>query len=211
MRRTLSLLALALAASAGSAHADLLSMRVEAHGGGAGGIGVAGDQKDNAFQAGARGGAYGALVGVEALFIDVWVQHHQYNDGALIGTWTQFMTGMDVDVDLGVPPAAPGKPHGRPAGYFEAGLGLGFGVGTGQQVQLPLDNGEVTDKGFLLEAKLGAGYNLGPLFSIGFVIPISGGYFFKSGPGVVANNTGTHYQALEAGFLINLRAKLKLK
>ena len=209
MRRLLPFLAVALAA--GSAHADLLSLRVEAYGGGADGVGVAGDQQDNAFQEGARGGAYGGLVGVEVLFVDVWVQHHQYTDGKLLGTWTQFMTGMDVDVDLGVPAAAPGKPHGRPRGYFEAGLGLGFGVGTGQQVELPLDNGEVADKGFLLEAKFGAGFNLGPLFSLGFVVPVSGGYYFKSGPGVVANDQGTHYQAVEAAFLVNFRAKLKLK
>ncbi|MEZ4404816.1 MAG: hypothetical protein R3B06_32810 [Kofleriaceae bacterium] len=206
MRR--SLLVVAACLVAGPAHADLLSLRLEAHGGGAGGVGVAGDQKDNAFQAGARGGAYGALVGVEVLFIDVWVQHHQFNDGALVGTWTQFMTGMDVDVDLGAPT---GGKKGRPKGYFEAGLGLGFGVGTGQQVVLPLDNGEVTDKGFLLEAKLGAGLNLGPLFSIGVVVPVSGGYFFKSGPGIVANDQGTHYQAVDAAVLVNFRAKLKLK
>lgn len=209
MRRLLPLVAVALAA--GSAHADLLSLRLEAHGGGAGGAGVAGDQQDNAFQKKARGGGYGGLVGVEVLFVDVWVQHHQYTDGKLLGTWTQFMTGMDVDVDLGVPAAAPGKPHGRPRGYFEAGLGLGFGVGTGQQVMPPLDNSEITDKGFLLEAKFGAGWNLGPLFSLGFVVPVSGGYFFKSGPGVVANDQGTHYQAVEAAFLVNFRAKLKIK
>jgi hypothetical protein len=205
------MLAVAAILAPAAAHADLLSLRAEAHGGGGGGVGVAGDQKANAFQTGARGGEYGALVGVEVLFIDVWVQHHQFNRGTLKGTWTQFMTGMDVDVDLGVPSAAPGKSAGRPKGYFEAGLGLGFGVGTGQQVVLPLDNGEVTDKGFLVEAKLGAGYNIGPLLSVGFVVPISGGYFFKSGPGVVSNDTGTHYQAVEAALLLNVRLKLKLK
>ena len=212
MHRSSTVVALlVLAAAAAPASADLLSLRLEAHGGGAGGAGVAGDQKDNAFQKGARGGAYGALVGVEVLFIDVWVQHHQFTDGALLGTWTQFMTGMDVDVDLGAPPAEAGKKRGRPTGYFEAGLGLGFGVGTGQQVELPLDNGELTDKGFLVEAKIGAGWNLGPLLSVGFVVPVSGGYYFKSGRGVVANDTGTHYQAIEAAFLVNFRAKLKLK
>ena len=110
-----------------------------------------------------------------------------------------------------MPAAVPGKGRGRPRGYFEAGLGLGFGVGTGQQVVLPLDNGEVTDKGFLLEAKVGAGWNLGPLFSLGVLVPVSGGYYFKSGPGVVANDQGTHYQAVEAAVLVNFRAKLKLK
>ncbi len=211
MRRILPAIVLATALPLGAAHADLLSFRAEVHGGGGGGVGVAGDQKDNAFQTGARGAEYGALVGIEVLFIDVWVQHHQYTDGSLIGTWTQFMTGMDVDVDLGVPPSQPGKEPGRPKGYFEAGLGLGFGVGTGQQVELPLDNGELTDKGFLAEAKIGAGINLGPILSLGVLVPISGGYFFKSGAGVVANDTGTHYQAVEAAVLVNLRLKLKLK
>lgn len=202
-----------VAATGGAAHADLLSFRAEAHGGGGGGLGVAGAQKDNAFQRGARGGIYGAAVGLEILLVDAWVQHHQYakSDG-LIGTWTQFMVGMDVDVDTGVPEAKPGqKERGRPKGYFEAGLGLGFGVGTGQQVELPLDNGELTDKGFLAEAKLGAGYNLGPLASIGFVIPVSYGYYFKSGRGIVANDEDTHYQAVEAAFLVNFRLKLKIK
>jgi hypothetical protein len=195
-----------------TAHADLLSFRAEAHAGGGGGAGVAGDQQDHAFQKGARGAEYGALVGVEVLFVDVWIQHHQFATGdGLVGTWTQFMTGMDVDVDLGVPPEVKGQERGRPSGYFEAGLGLGFGVGTGQQVMLPLDNAQVTDKGFLAEAKIGAGKNLGPILSIGLLGTVSGGYYFKSGPGIVANDTGTHYQAVEASALINLRIKLKLK
>jgi len=211
MRSLLPAIVLATVVPVGAAHADLLSFRAEAHLGAGGGTGLAGDQKDNAFQKGARGAEYGALVGVEVLFIDVWVQHHQWNDGDLVGTWSQFMTGMDVDVDLGVPATAPGGDKKRPKGYFEAGLGVGFGVGTGQQVVLPLDNGEVTDKGFLAEAKIGAGLNLGPILSIGVVVPVSAGYFFKSGPGVVANDTGTHYQGLEASVLVNLRLKLKLK
>lgn len=210
MRFLLPAVVLACAVPA-TAHADLLSFRAEAHAGGGGGAGVAGSQKDHAFHKGARGADYGALVGVEVLFIDVWVQHHQYNDGNLIGTWTQFMTGMDVDVDLGVPPAVKGKERGRPTGYFEAGLGLGFGVGTGQQVVLPLDNAQVTDKGFLAEAKIGVGKNLGPIFSIGLLGTVNGGYYFKSGPGIVANDEGTHYQAVEAAALVNFRVKLKLK
>ena len=213
MRRLLPLVAVALAA--GSAHADLLSLRLEAHGGGAGGAGVAGDQQDNAFQKKARGGGYGGLVGVEVLFVDVWVQHHQYTDGKLLGTWTQFMTGFDVDIDLGKQPLLPGAKKGtkapRPKGYAEVGLGLGFGLGTGQQVMLPLDNAQVTDKAFLIEAKLGAGYNLNRVLSVGFSLPLSFGYMFKSGPGIVANDDNNQYQAVSAALMLNLRFNLKAK
>jgi len=201
-------------ALAGSASADILSVRIEGHGGGAGGLGVAGDRKDDAFQNNARGGAYGGLLGVEVLFVDAWVQHRQYNDGALLGTWTQFMTGLDLDLPIGGGDPIPGKkdPDAKtPAkGYFELGLGLGFGVGTNRQVDPPLDNSEVNDKGFLVEGKLGAGYNLGSVASLGVLVPVTAGYYFMSDLGT-ANNTGTHYQAIEAAFLVNLRFKIKVK
>jgi hypothetical protein len=194
------------------AHADLLSMRIEAHGGGAGGVGLGGASKDDAFGVNARGPAYGALVGIELLFIDAWIEHQQtVHDGAL-ATWTQFMTGVDVELDLGTPDKVRGaKETPRPKGYVEIGVGVGFGVGTGAQVALPLDNAQVTDKGFLAEGRIGAGINLGRALSLGVVIPVSAGYFFKSGAGVFANDSSTHYQALEAAALLNLRFHLKLK
>jgi hypothetical protein len=208
------LIAAVVVGLAGTASADVLSLRAEAHGGGAGGLGVAGDRKDDAFQNNARGGAYGALVGVEFLFIDAWVQHHQYTDGSLIGTWTQFMAGLDVNLDIGGGAKIPGSkdPEARtkPKGYVELGLGVGFGVGTDRQVDPPLDNSEVNDKGFLAEAHVSAGANLGCALSIGVTLPVTAGYYFMSDQGA-ANVTGTHYQAIEASLLVNLRLKLKLK
>lgn len=215
LRLTLVTSVLALAATATPAAADIFSARAELHGGGAGGVGTAGGGKDHAFSAGARGGTYGFLVGAEILFIDAWVEHHQYTDGSLIGTWTQFMTGFDANFDLGQPALPPGAKPGakrpRAKGYAEVGLALGYGLGTGQQVTLPLDNAQLTDKGFLVEARFGAGYNLGPLVSIGFTLPVSYGYMFKSGPGVVANDSSNQYQSLQAALMLNLRFKLKLK
>lgn len=214
MQLRLVLISTVVVAMAGSASADVLSVRAEAHGGGAGGLGVAGDRKDAAFQNNARGGAYGALLGVEVLFIDAWVQHRQYNDGELLGTWTQFMAGVDVDIDIGGGEKIGGPKdlgaRSKPKGYFELGLGAGFGVGTDRQVDPPLDNSEVNDKGFLVQAHLGGGANLGSVVSIGLVMPVTYGYYFMSDQGT-ANNTGTHYQAVEAALLVNLRIKLKVK
>lgn len=210
-----SVAACALAvASASPAAADVFSLRAELHGGAGGGAGVAGGAKDHAFSNDARGGVYGALVGAEILFIDAWIDHHQFVDGSLIGTWTQFMAGADVDLELGKPDPLPGAKPGQPRrakGYAEVGLGLGFGLGTGQQVELPLDNAQVSDKAFLLEARFGAGYNLGRVLSIGFTLPVSFGYMFKSGPGVVANDDNNQYQAVQAALLVNLRFRLKAK
>lgn len=206
------LISVVVVALAGSASADVLSMRAEVHGGGAGGAGVAGDRKDEAFQNTARGGTYGALVGMELLFIDAWVQHHQYNDGSLIGTWTQFMTGLDVELPFGGGEPVPGKKgeKTKSTGYVELGLGVGFGVGTDRQVDPPLNNSQVNDKGFLAEGHIGAAANLGSAVSIGIKVPVTAGYYFMSDSGA-ANNTGTHYQAIEAAILVNLRVKLKIK
>lgn len=204
---------LMLLAMAGTASADVFSIRAEAHGGGAGGMGIAGERKDAAFQNTARGGTYGALVGAEVLFLDAWIQHHQYNDGELLGTWTQFMAGLDLEFPVGGGEPIPGAKDGaktKAKGYIELGLGVGFGVGTDRQVDPPLDNSEVNDKGFLVEGRLGAGANLGSVLSLGVSLPVTAGYYFMSDAGT-ANNTGTHYQAIEAALLVNLRLKIKVK
>ena len=201
-------------AMAGTASADVFSVRAEAHGGGAGGAGVGGDAKDFAFQNNARGGVDGALVGAEVLFVDAWVQHHQYNDGELLGTWTQFMAGLDLDIGIGGGEPVPGAKDGaktKSKGYIELGLGVGFGVGTDRQVDPPLDNSEVSDKGFLVEGRFGAGANLGSALSIGVAVPVTAGYYFVSGEDASANDIDTQYQAIEAALLVNLRLKIKVK
>ncbi len=214
LRLTLATTALVLAAATPAA-ADVFSMRAEIHAGGAGGAGVAGGAKDHAFSEGARGATYGALLGAELLFVDAWIEHHQYNDGSMRGTWTQFMVGFDVDIALGKPlPVAGAKKGAKTApakGYLELGLGTGYGIGTGQQVVLPLDNAQLTDKGFLIEGRFAAGWHLNRIMSLGVALPVSYGYMFKSGPGVVANDDNNQYQAIQAALMLNLRFRLKLK
>ena len=216
---TLAALALGLVLAHSPASAGILELRAQLQAGGAGGQGMGGAQQDNSFHAGAQGMSYGALVGVEFLFIDGWVEHNQFtNADGLQGTWTQFMTGVDLNVDLGA--KTRGAEHdedgtlgdgGYSSMYAEIGLAVGFGVGTGQQVVLPLDNSQVTDKGFLLQGHLAVGYRLSKLLSVGVTIPVQGGYMFKSGPGVVANDEGTHYQSMQAAAMLNLRLDMPIK
>jgi hypothetical protein len=142
------------------------------------------------------------------------VQHRQYNDGELIGTWTQFMAGVDLDIQVGGGEPIPGAKDGaktRSKGYVELGLGLGFGVGTDRQVEPPLDNSEVGDKGFLVEGRFGAGANLGSVLSVGVALPVTAGYYWVQGEDASANEIDTQYQAIEVALLVNLRLRIKVK
>lgn len=212
-----ALAALALAAAPAPAAADLLSFYAHASGGAATGKGIEGDRKGDAFHRGARGLAYGARVGVEIVFLDVWVEHDQYLEGGSVdGTWTQLMTGIDVNVGVGGTKGAARdevgeETGGYSAGYVELGTGMGFGVGTGQQVDPPLDNSEVTDKGFIVEARAGAGVHLSPSWSLGVTVPVQAGYMIKSGAGATANDLGTHYTEVSAAALVTLRLDLALR
>jgi hypothetical protein len=193
---------------AAPASADVLKLFVEADGGGVYGKGTGGEPviKDAAFFAKAPHLDYGVLVGAELLFLDAWIQHHQLTDGSRIATWTQFGAGVHGLIDLG--DAKQQKAH--EGGFFEFGVGGWFGLGTGQQVMPPLDNAQISDKAFLVEARLGIGTHLSNVFDFGLTVPVSWGYFFKNGDGAVANDTSTHYQGVQGEALLYLRANIRL-
>jgi hypothetical protein len=205
--------AVGVGAAAADAHADLLSLRVEGHLGGGGGAGIAGANQDNAFANTARGGVYGALVGLEVLFVEGWIEHHQYRTDELLGTWTQFMVGLDLDFEKREEyPRPPGSTapvqHGKQTGYFELGIGAGFGVSTDEQVEPPLDASEVTHRGFIVEGRVSAGFVVAKVIGIGITVPVSAGYFIASG---FANDAGNHYWSVQAAALLVVRGKLKIK
>ena len=195
-----------LLALAAPASADTFKLFGELHGGGMYGQGTAGAQKDSAFFPKARGGAYGALIGGEFLFFDGLIEHTQYVNSDGLKTWTQFGVGMHFTSDTG---SAEDRKAGK-GGYIEFGGYLWFGLGTGAQVMPPLDNAQITDKAFLGEGRLGFGKHLDKIFDLGVVVPVSYGYFFKSGNGAAANDLSTHYRGVEAEALLTLRANIRL-
>jgi hypothetical protein len=193
-----------LVASPQLAKADIFTGSIQVEGGASGGRGVGGDQKDTAFAATAPHAGYGLTLNAEVLFIDAWLSHHQFTNGSRLATWSEI--GVGIDTELGLSDSKKGL-----GTYALFGVGATFGVGTGQQVMLPLDNGELSDKGFALVGKLGIGSHLTSVLDIGLQIPVSAGYYFKSGNGSAANNLSTHYQAVSGQAMLFLRFRLGAK
>ncbi len=204
MGRLASLVVLAAIAVPGAASADVFKLYGEVGGGGMYGKGLAGDHKDDAFSANGRGGSYGVLVGGRFLIADVHILHRQFLNGGETETWTLFNAGLNAGFDTG---SDDQKKAGK-GGYVEMGAFIGFGLGTGAQVDPPLDNSEVTDKGFVLTGRLGFGKHLSKFFDIGISVPVSYAYMFKSGNGATANNTENQYQQLMLEALLVLRANI---
>ena len=196
----------ALLLASSTADAKLFDLYAQVNLGGGGGGGTGGAQQDNAFASGASGAAFGALMGAEILFFDLWVNHTQYVGGdGINGTFTQFMAGFDVDFELDDPD--PGKPNEF---FAEVGIGFGFGLGTGRQVDPPLDNAQITDKGGVLEAKVAGEYHINKALSAGVMVPIQWAYMVKNGPGIVANDTENHYQQLAVAVMAYFQFHVEL-
>ena len=205
MGRFALLTAVVVAAAPGVASADVFKLFGELHGGGMYGKGTSGDLKDSAFFDQAKGGAYGVLVGAELLFADALISHHQYINGEGLHTWTQFGLGVHFTADLGTSKEI--KDH--TSTYMEFGAAGFFGVGTGAQVHPPLDKAQVSDQGFIGEARIGFGKHLSSIFDIGVIVPVQYGYFFRDTAGAV-NNLSTHYQGWDLEGLVVLRANARL-
>ena len=96
----------------------------------------------------------------------------------------------------------------RKGKFFQVSAMAGFGLGTGQQVDPPLDNSEITDKGFMLGGKAALGTHLSKYFDFGLMVPVQYGYFFKNG--VAVNDVTNHYQGIHLEALLFLRMYIKL-
>lgn len=195
-----------VSAAVAPASADILKLYGEAHGGGMGGKGIAGDQQDEAFFANAPHFMYGVEVSARLLIIEGHIRHHQYRGGGELATWTMFSLGTGVSIDLGDPE----QKKNHKSMYAELSSNVGFGLGTGRQVDPPLSNDEITDKGFIGEGRFGLGKHLSKNFDLGIAVLASYGYFFKNGVDDPANDVSSQYRGFQVEGLGYLRLSLKL-
>jgi hypothetical protein len=165
------------------------------------GKGVGGDQQDQDFFARTHGPAYGGILGVEVFGVQAWVEHDQFTDfKGVDGTWTAVFLGADITI--GLDDNGPKEPAIL---YANLGGGAGFGVGTGKQIEPPLDNGQISDKGFLLQAKAGLEYTISKAVQAGITVPVTWGFMVKNN--VPANQSGNSYTSTSIMGLLYLQVK----
>lgn len=149
----------------------------------------------------AQGPSMGFELGAEVLFIDFIVSGTRIFDqrsqdevrvsGPGGGTLFQFLLGLDGDFAL--------DSHPEPSTFLRLGVNGGVALGLHRDVRPPLDNDQVSDKGFVWNGVVALDYHLNKLFVVG--LEASPGYHFFFPGGAAANQNvneaenshGTHF------------------
>jgi hypothetical protein len=142
-----------------------------------------------------RGGGLGFNLGFKFLIFDASASFIQVLNGSgTVGTLTQFLVGMEFDIPVGREKLSDGKARN----ILRPGLHAGLGFGTPGPVDPPLDNDQVSDKGFVSHLKVAYEYFLNPFMGVGGTGLV--GYHYFLGGQVVTNSqdhsSGYHMAAL---------------
>jgi hypothetical protein len=127
-----------------------------------------------------HGPALGFEVGAEILFLDFMINGTRIFDQVADsqgekggGLFFQFLTGIDGDFAIG--------DSSDPSLFLRLGLNGGFALGTHRKVKPPLDNAQVSDKGFVTNGVVALDYHLGKLFVLGVELAPGYHFFFPGG------------------------------
>jgi hypothetical protein len=174
----------ALLAAPRPADARLVDLHVGGRAGGLTGWGTTANTPD--FFEHTRGAGVGFEAGLKLLVVDLSVTFTQVADGSgTVGTLTQFLLGTNFDI-----PAGHLKfENGQPRSVFRPGFQGGFGFGTAGPVNLPLDNKQVSDKGFVSYATIAYEFFLNPFIGVGGQAQFGWHYFLG---GQVVTNSEDH-------------------
>ena len=164
MGRLLCAAALLCAATA-PAHAGLFEAYGQLNAGGGFGRGTANAGSKDFFEA-VQGGSFGGEVGVEILYIDLFVDHYEFFTNKLTGNWTQFMLGLDASFPMD-------DDHSTEA---TIGVDAGFGVGVLGSDTLLDKTLRVSNKGLVSELRLQGDRLLGKYASFGLDLRV--GYHY---------------------------------
>jgi hypothetical protein len=190
---------LAMAGTAGRAEARVFDLRAGVRAGGIDGWGSSSTTPD--FFNHTSGGAAGFELGARLLIFDVSANFLQVlNSNGRVGTLTQLLGGIQIDVPVGQAKL----PNGKSQNIFRPGFVAGFGFGTAGPVHPPLDNAQVSDKGIVSQIEIGYEHFLGPFLGIGVEGDLGWHYFlggqvinssldYSSGPHVIGLGTLTFH------------------
>lgn len=142
-----------------------------------------------------RGGAMGFEVGAKLLVLDLSANFLQVINGdGRVGTLTQLLLGVEIDIPIG----SGRSNQGRNRTILRPGISGGFGFGTPGPVDPPLDNSQISDKGFVSQLKIGVEHFLNPYVGLGVEGDL--GYHYFLGGQVITSNkdfsSGMHMMLL---------------
>jgi len=198
MRRSALLLAIVLGSAllaARPAEARLIDLYAGATAGGMAGWGTTPGTPD--FFDTTRGGGVGFNLGLKLLIFDFSTNFFQtFNGSGAAGTLIQFLLGTEVDIPLG----GAKLPDGQSQNVLEPEIAGGFGFGTPGPVNPPLNDSQVSAKGFVANAIVGYEYFFNPFIAIGAKGTFGYHYFFDgdvvNSPSVQDHSSGYHVSAL---------------
>jgi hypothetical protein len=180
-----SLLAAALLLAPRPAEARILDLHVGGRVGGLTGWGTNNATTPDFFEH-TRGFGVGFEAGLKLLVVDLSLTFTQVADGGgTVGTLTQFLLGTSFDIPAG----SLRFENGQPRSFVRPAIQGGFGFGTAGPVDPPLDNKQVSDKGFVSYATVAYEFFLNPFIGVGAQGQFGWHYFLG---GQVANDSKAH-------------------
>jgi hypothetical protein len=134
-----------------------------------------------------EGLASGVKLGVRLFVVDFSIRFLQMIDShGAASTLSTALLGSTLEIPLvGGGHDVMGHPR-RPEVVLRPGLGAGFALGTPAPVHLPIDNAQLSAKGFLVEGSCGVERLFGPYFGIGATL--EGGYHYLFGQSATLNS-----------------------
>jgi hypothetical protein len=205
-----ALAALGVAACLGLApaasHAKVLDLWAGGHLGAVGGSG-SGDTADADFFSSVHGAGAGFDFGAQLLFLNFEVRFTQVMGGAPgNGSLTQFLAGADGEIAL--------DSLLRPVLFLRIGGWSGIALGTPAPVDLPLDNPQVSHKGFVVSGVAALDYHVNPFVTMGLEVSPGYHYFFPGGAApsgdVAINDTSNNTRGMHFFGLLFVKAHVGL-
>jgi hypothetical protein len=178
------------------ASARLIDLRAGALGGGLTGWGETSNTPD--FFKRRQGPGLGVELGVKLLVFDVSANFVQlFDSNGTAGTLTQFLAGINVDIPVGIDKFQEGVERGKSRNIIRPIANLGFALGTPERVHPPLDDAQISAKGFVSYVGLGYEHFLNEFFGVGAQANFGYHYFIDGGmseamatPGLQTHSSG---------------------
>jgi len=165
---------------AGPAEARLIDLHAGAIAGGITGWGTTTETPD--FFQRRRGPGAGVELGVKMLVFDLSADFFQVFDGnGRAGTLSQLLFGVNIDVPVGNQKFQDGVERGKSKNIIRPVANIGVAAGTPEPVHPPLDNAQISSKGFVSYWGIGYEHFINEFLGVGAAANFGYHYFIDGG------------------------------